>query len=68
MTWDVGISTGDVALNLDAKVVVATLETQRGRFLRGEGQILFDAQKDDGRLSTMSFLLTTQLAVCVCCC
>jgi hypothetical protein len=32
--WDVGISTGDVALNLDAKVVVATLETQRGRFLR----------------------------------
>jgi superfamily II RNA helicase len=35
--WDVGISTGDVALNLDAKVVVTTLETQRGRFLRGEG-------------------------------
>jgi hypothetical protein len=35
--WDVGISTGDVALNLDAKVVVATLETQRGRFLRGDG-------------------------------
>jgi hypothetical protein len=35
--WDVGISTGDVALNLDARVVVATLETQRGRFLRGEG-------------------------------
>jgi hypothetical protein len=35
--WDVGISTGDVALNLNAKVVVATLETQRGRFLRGEG-------------------------------
>jgi hypothetical protein len=35
--WDVGISTGDVALNLDAKAVVATLETQRGRFLRGEG-------------------------------
>jgi DEAD/DEAH box helicase/Helicase conserved C-terminal domain len=38
--WDVGISTGDVALNLDAKVVVATLETQRGRFLRGEGPAL----------------------------
>ena len=35
--WDVGISTGDIALNLNAKVVVATLETQRGRFLRGEG-------------------------------
>src|SRR2546421_138049 len=35
--WDVGISTGDVALNPGARVVVATLETQRGRFLRGEG-------------------------------
>jgi superfamily II DNA/RNA helicase len=35
--WDVGISTGDIAFNLDARVVVATLETQRGRFLRGEG-------------------------------
>src|SRR5215471_5534136 len=35
--WDVGISTGDVALNLDARVVVATLETQRGRLLLGEG-------------------------------
>lgn len=35
--WDVGISTGDLAFNLDAKVVVATLETQRPRFLRGEG-------------------------------
>lgn len=35
--WDVGISTGDVAVNVSAKVVVATLETQRGRFLRGDG-------------------------------
>ena len=26
--WDVGISTGDVALHLDAKVVVATLGTK----------------------------------------
>ena len=73
--WDVGISTGDIALNLDAKVVVATLETQRGRFLGGESQITFrntegsfEAQKDDGRLSTMSFLSTMQLVVCVCCC
>lgn len=39
--WDVGISTGDVAQNLGARVVVATLETQRGRFLRGEGPHLF---------------------------
>jgi hypothetical protein len=35
--WDVGIATGDVALRLDARVVVATLETQKGRLLRGEG-------------------------------
>ena len=35
--WDVGIATGDLALNLNAKVIVATLETQRTRFLRGDG-------------------------------
>lgn len=35
--WDVGIATGDLALNLDAKVVVATLETQKGQFLRRTG-------------------------------
>jgi superfamily II DNA/RNA helicase len=35
--WDVGISTGDLALRPDARVIVATLETQRGRFLRREG-------------------------------
>jgi superfamily II DNA/RNA helicase len=35
--WDVGIATGDLALNLNAKVIVATLETQRARFLRGDG-------------------------------
>lgn len=35
--WDVGIATGDLALNTDARVVVATLETQRARFLRREG-------------------------------
>src|SRR6516164_3609519 len=35
--WDVGISTGDIAEDLDARVVVATLETQKDRFLRGEG-------------------------------
>jgi DEAD/DEAH box helicase/Helicase conserved C-terminal domain len=35
--WDVGIATGDLALNLDARVVVATLETQRARFLRRDG-------------------------------
>lgn len=35
--WDVGIATGDLALNLEAKVLVATLETQRARFLRRDG-------------------------------
>jgi superfamily II DNA/RNA helicase len=35
--WDVGISTGDLSENLGARVVVATLETQKGRFLRREG-------------------------------
>ena len=38
--WDVGIATGDVALRLDAKVVVATLETQKGRLLERRGPAL----------------------------
>ena len=33
--WDVGIATGDVSDNLGAPVIVATLETQRHRFLEG---------------------------------
>lgn len=35
--WDVGIATGDLSENLGAPVVVATLETQRQRFLEGRG-------------------------------
>ncbi len=35
--WDVGIATGDVAENLEAPVIVATLETQRENFLHGNG-------------------------------
>jgi replicative superfamily II helicase len=35
--WDVGIATGDVALRLDARVIVATLETQKGNLLRRHG-------------------------------
>src|ERR1700760_2481663 len=38
--WDVGIATGDLAMNLEAKVVVATLETQKGRLLAGRGPSL----------------------------
>ena len=44
--WDVGIATGDLALNLNAKVIVATLETQRARFLRREGPRLLVVDED----------------------
>lgn len=35
--WNVGIATGDLAENLDAPIIVATLETQKSRLIRGEG-------------------------------
>ena len=35
--WNVGIATGDLAENLDAPVIVATLETQKARLVAGEG-------------------------------
>ena len=35
--WETGIATGDLAENLDAPVLVATLETQRERLLAGQG-------------------------------
>ena len=35
--WDVGIATGDLAENLGAPVLVATLETQKNRLIRGDG-------------------------------
>jgi hypothetical protein len=35
--WDVGITTGDRSENTAAKVIVATLETWKGKLLRGEG-------------------------------
>lgn len=38
--WRVGIATGDLAEDLDAPVLVATLETQRERILSGEGPAL----------------------------
>jgi superfamily II DNA/RNA helicase len=52
--WNVGIATGDIAENLHAPVLVATLETQRERILSGnapgflildEYQMLADAQR-----------------------
>ncbi|WP_139373490.1 DEAD/DEAH box helicase [Prosthecobacter debontii] len=38
--WNVGIATGDVSENTGAPVVVATLETQLERLVRGEGPAL----------------------------
>jgi len=44
MGWNVGIATGDVAENIDAPVLVATLETQRERMLsrRAPGFLVID--------------------------
>src|SRR5437762_4084666 len=38
--WDVGIATGDLAENLQAPVLVATLETQKNRLIQGDGPAL----------------------------
>lgn len=38
--WDVGIATGDLAENLSAPVIVATLETQKNRLIAGDGPAL----------------------------
>src|SRR5580765_8435363 len=35
--WNVGIATGDLAENLHAPVLVATLETQKNRLIQGDG-------------------------------
>jgi len=38
--WDVGIATGDLAENLGAPILVATLETQKHRLIAGDGPAL----------------------------
>jgi superfamily II DNA/RNA helicase len=38
--WDVGIATGDLAENLNAPVLVATLEAQKNRLIHGDGPAL----------------------------
>jgi hypothetical protein len=38
--WDVGIATGDLAENLRAPILVATLETQKNRLIGGDGPVL----------------------------
>jgi len=35
--WNVGIATGDLSDNLDAPIIVATMETQKARLLGGDG-------------------------------
>lgn len=35
--WNVGITTGDISEKPEAPIVVATLETQKSKFLRGQG-------------------------------
>src|SRR5467141_3464871 len=38
--WNVGIATGDLAENLGAPILVATLETQKRRLIEGDGPLL----------------------------
>ena len=38
--WNVGIATGDLSENLDAPILVATLETQKRRLIEGDGPAL----------------------------
>jgi superfamily II DNA/RNA helicase len=38
--WEAGIATGDLSENLSAPVIVATLETQKHRLIRGDGPAL----------------------------
>ena len=38
--WNTGIATGDLAENLDAPILVATLETQKNRLIQGDGPAL----------------------------
>jgi len=69
--WNVGITTGDRVENPAAPVVVATLETQKGQLLRGEGpdllvideyQMLGDQQRGlNYELSIASAPPSTQL-------
>ncbi|MBL9117856.1 MAG: DEAD/DEAH box helicase [Verrucomicrobiaceae bacterium] len=52
--WNVGIATGDLAENIHAPVLVATLETQLERLIRGEGPDLlvideYQMISDEGR-------------------
>src|SRR5215475_10705947 len=60
--WDVGIATGDLAENLNAPVLVATLETQKQRLIRGEGPALLVVDEYQ-MLSDMDRGLNYELAI-----
>jgi len=63
--WNVGIATGDLAENLDSPVIVATLETQRERFLAGDGPYLLvidEYQMIGDRQRGLSYELAVALA------
>lgn len=63
--WKVGIATGDLAEDLDAPVLVATLETQRERFLAGEGPqllVIDEYQMIGDRRRGLSYELAVALA------
>jgi superfamily II DNA/RNA helicase len=63
--WDVGIATGDIAENLRAPILVATLETQRERLLSGDGPgllIIDEYQMIGDRQRGLNYELTIALA------
>lgn len=63
--WDVGLATGDVAHRLDAKILVATLETQKARFLdrRGPRMLVVDEYQMIGdAVRGVNYELTIALA------
>jgi len=63
--WKVGIATGDLAEDIDAPVVVATLETQRERFLAGEGPqllVIDEYQMIGNRQRGLNYELAVALA------
>jgi hypothetical protein len=63
--WKVGLATGDLAEDTDAPVLVATLETQRERFLAGEGPqllVIDEYQMIGDRRRGLSYELAVALA------
>ncbi len=63
--WNCGIATGDIAENVDAPVVVATLETQRERMISGNGPALLvidEYQMIANRVRGLNYELCVALA------